>query len=252
MMDKFCWCSRFHRGLWPSKDQKRVALVIKQPTVLCPPSITTAYKCTLLVRHKMWGQDLLGGGLSAFSRSPRLPSYVRSTFLLQTRDEEASCWLWALKQQLIKVIPLRSHSCNKNNKAVVAGPCILYAKFSKHRRCCGFIKWKQSWHVETAAVSVSCCSAKQIFTFDSQFCHFAVQSYYANADYARLWGWLAVFRLQGVSATSSNVVFLILLTSKMSELWMIVPCFLFLLLVMALALLHFQYPHRLLSHQTSL
>lgn len=92
----------------------------------------------------MWGEDLLGGGLSAFSPSPRLPSYVRSTFLLQSREKEASCWLWALKQQLIKVIPPRSHSCNKNNKAVVAGPCILYTKFSKQQRCCGFIKWKQS------------------------------------------------------------------------------------------------------------
>lgn len=111
--------------------------------------------------------------------------------------------------------PLWSHSCNKNNKAVVAGPCILYAKFSKHQRCCGFIKWKQSWRVATAAVSVSCCSAKRIFTFDSQFCHFAVQSYYANAGYAWLWGWLAVFRLQGILATSSKVAFLSLL---------IVPC----------------------------
>lgn len=163
---------------------KQSGLGHKTAHCVMPPSITTAHKCTLLVKHKMWGDDLLGGGLSAFSRSPRLPS----TFLLQTRDQEASCELWALKQQLIKVIPLRSHSCNKNNKA-----CILYAKFSKHQRCCGFIKWKQSWHVETAALSASCCSTNQIFTFDSQFCHFAVQSYYANAGYAWLWGWLAVF-----------------------------------------------------------
>lgn len=89
------------QGTLTFRRSKKSVLGHKTTHCVMPPSITTAYKCAMLVRHKLWGDDRLGGGLSAFSR---LPSYVRSRFLPQTRDEEASCWLWALKQQLIKVI----------------------------------------------------------------------------------------------------------------------------------------------------
>lgn len=48
------------QGTSTFQRSKKSGLGHKTARWVMPPSITAAYKCTMLVRHKMWGDDLLG------------------------------------------------------------------------------------------------------------------------------------------------------------------------------------------------